>query len=156
MPWNGGWVCRGTGPQAPSPGRDALEGKGPHRRPQRWLGRRLEGVAEAVGGGYCRLQTPLMLALGVMGTVAGLRLGALEAGGGVPPFQCIPAPFRPTPCKATMSSPDGERVNPLRSTFVWLQCNGELAYAKNIRPKTHPPPSTPPPYRRPLHAAGAG
>ena len=37
-------------------GRDASEGKGPHRRPQRRLGRRLEEVAKAVGGGYCRLQ----------------------------------------------------------------------------------------------------
>ena len=31
-------------------GRDALEGEGPQRRPQRPLGRRLEDVAEAVGG----------------------------------------------------------------------------------------------------------
>ena len=36
--------------------------KGPHRRPQRRLGRRLEEVAKAVGGGYCRLQMPLRLA----------------------------------------------------------------------------------------------
>ena len=51
----------------------------------------LEGVAEVVGGGYCRLQMPLKLALGVRGTVAGHRLGALEGGGGdLPPFHCIP------------------------------------------------------------------
>ena len=31
-------------------GRDVVEGKGPQRRPQRRLGRRLEGVAIAVGG----------------------------------------------------------------------------------------------------------
>ena len=37
--------------------RDALEGKGPQRGAQQRLGRRLEEVAEAVGGGYCRLQT---------------------------------------------------------------------------------------------------
>ena len=43
----------------PPPPRDALEGKGPRRR--------LEEVAEAVGGGYCRLQMPLRLALGVKG-----------------------------------------------------------------------------------------
>ena len=61
-------------------GRDALEGEGPHRRPQQPLGRRLEEVAEAVGGGYCRLQMPLKPALGVRGTVAGHRLGALEGG----------------------------------------------------------------------------
>ena len=73
---------------------DAFEGKGPRRRPQRRLGRRLEEVAEAVGGGHCRLRMPLKPALGVRGTVAGHRLGALEGGGrGVspPPPKCIPA-----------------------------------------------------------------
>ena len=52
---------------------------------------RLEEVAKAVGGGYCRLQMPLSLALGVRETVAGHRLGALRAGT-PPPVQCIPAP----------------------------------------------------------------
>ena len=33
-------------------GRGALEGKGPLRRPQNWWDRRLEEVAQAVGGGY--------------------------------------------------------------------------------------------------------
>ena len=33
-----------------------------------------------MGGGYCRLQMPLKLALGVRGTVAGHRLGALAGG----------------------------------------------------------------------------
>ena len=71
-------------------GRGASEGKGPQRRPQRRLGRRLEEVAKAVGGGYCRLQLPLRLALGVRGTVAGHRQGALEGGWSPPPFQCLP------------------------------------------------------------------
>ena len=35
-----------------------------------------------VRGGFCRLQMPLKLALGVRETVAGHRLGALEGGGG--------------------------------------------------------------------------
>ena len=46
-------------------------------------------VAEAVGGGYCRLQMPLKLAVGIRETVAGHRLGALEGGVTPPPFQCI-------------------------------------------------------------------
>ena len=63
--------------------RDASEGKGPQRRPQKQLdSRQLEGVAEAVGGGYCRLQMPLKLAPGVRGIVPGHRLGALEGEGG--------------------------------------------------------------------------
>ena len=71
--------------------RDALEGKAAYRRRERRTGRRLEEVSKAVGGGYCRLQMPLRLALGVRGTVAGRRLGALEGGGGyLPPFQCSP------------------------------------------------------------------
>ena len=75
---------------------DGLEGKGPQRRPPKPLDRRLEEVAEAVGGSYCRLQMPLSLALGVRETVARHRLGAFQGGGGVtPPLQCIPAP--PTP-----------------------------------------------------------
>ena len=67
-------------------GRDALEGKGPHRRPQKRLDRRLEEVAEAVGDGYCRLQMPSKLAVAVRGTVAVRRLGALEGGGGTSPL----------------------------------------------------------------------
>ena len=51
------------------------------RRPQK----RLEEVVKAVGGGYCRLQIPLKPALGVRGTVAGHRLGALEGGVGYLP-----------------------------------------------------------------------
>ena len=66
-------------------GRDALEGKGPPRRRQKWLGGRLEEVAKTVGSGYCRLQMPLKLALAVRGTVAGRRLGAPEGGETSPP-----------------------------------------------------------------------
>ena len=77
--------------------RDALEGKGPQRRPQRRLDRRLEAVAKAVGGGYCRLQMPLRPALGVRGTVAGRRLGALGKGGGVPPPPPMHLAPRPPP-----------------------------------------------------------
>ena len=80
--WSGGTGGGGgLGISGPIP-RDASEGKGPQRRPQKRLGRRLEEVAKAFGGGYCRLQMPLRLAFGVRGTVAGHRLGALEGGGG--------------------------------------------------------------------------
>ena len=47
---------------APTPTMDALEGKGPQRRPQKRVGQRLEEVAKAVGGGYCRVRMPLSLA----------------------------------------------------------------------------------------------
>ena len=69
--------------------RDAVGGKGPRRRPQRRLDRRLEEVVKAVGGGYCRLEMPPKLALAVRETVAGHRLGALEGGGG-PSFPMHP------------------------------------------------------------------
>ena len=49
-------------------------------------------VAKSVGGGHCRLQTPLKLALGVRGTVAGRRLGALE---GAPPMHPLGRGYRP-------------------------------------------------------------
>ena len=62
----------------PPPTRDALEGKRPQRRPQQPLGRRLEEVAKAVGGGYCRLQMSVQVALGVRETLAWHRLGPLE------------------------------------------------------------------------------
>ena len=62
------------------------------RRPRSsWAGgwRRLP---KRFGGGYCRLQMPLRLALGVRGTVGGRKLGASEGGGGPPPpLQCISA-----------------------------------------------------------------
>ena len=54
--------------------------EGTQRRPRRRLDRRLEEVAEAIGGGCCRLQLPWKPALGVTGTVAGHMLGALEGG----------------------------------------------------------------------------
>ena len=87
-------------PTVPPPS-DALEGKGPERLPQRRLKRRLEEVAKAVGGGYCRLQMSLKPALGVRGTVAGHRLDALEGGGGVPP----PFPMHPPPPVCPRVSP---------------------------------------------------
>ena len=41
-------------PTCSVPYRSAFAGKGLQRRSQKWLHRRLEGVAEVVGGGYCR------------------------------------------------------------------------------------------------------
>ena len=81
-------------PPPPPPPRAALEGKGPQRRPHRRLRRRLEEVAKAVEGGYCRLQMPLKPALAVRGTLAGHRLGALEGGGLHPPIPKHPCPPR--------------------------------------------------------------
>ena len=65
--------------------REGVEGKGPQRGPQKRIDRRLEEVAEAVGGGYCRLRMPLKLALGVRGTVAGCWLCGGGDGGSPPP-----------------------------------------------------------------------
>ena len=88
----------------PSP-RDASEGKGPQSWSQKRLDRRLEEVAQAVGGGYCRLQTPLELALGVRKTVAGRRLGSLEGGVYSNAFLPPPPPFPPAPrCTSVVSS----------------------------------------------------
>ena len=96
-------------PRSTPEGRDASEGKGPQGGAQERLDRRLEEVAKAVGGGYCRLQMPLSLGPAVRGTVAGHRLGALEGGEGVPP----PLPMHPclrgggggrrVPCPAHMA-----------------------------------------------------
>ena len=84
---------RPAGERAVRSRRRARTGKGPQRRPQKRVDRRLQEVAIAVGGGYCRLQMPLRLALAVRETVAGRRLGALEGGGGKPlPFSCNPPP----------------------------------------------------------------
>ena len=69
-------VCTHCTPTA----KDALEGKRPQRRSQRRLDGRSEAVAKAVGGGYCRLHTPLKLALAVRAAVAGHRLSALDTG----------------------------------------------------------------------------
>ena len=85
------WPKNGSNP----PARDALEGEGPQRRPQKPLDRRSEEVSKAVGGGYCQLEMSLRLALGVRETVAGHRLGALAGGRYLPPFQCIPHPRPP-------------------------------------------------------------
>ena len=77
--------------------RDALDGKGPQRRPQKRLNGRLEEVAKSVGGGYCRLQMPLKRHLASGRQWLGIGSAPWsEAGGGVSPpapFQCTPAPL---------------------------------------------------------------
>ena len=62
--------------------------QGRQRRLRKRLGRRLEEVAKAVGGCYCRLQMPLRLAVAVRETVARHSLGALEGKGTYPPPPC--------------------------------------------------------------------
>ena len=71
-----------SGEEAASTGRGGASGaapplKGPQRRPQKPLDRRLKEVAKAVESGYCWLQMPFKLALGIRETVAGHSLGAL-------------------------------------------------------------------------------
>ena len=101
-------MCLGHGPllSEPPPGGGGgmhLTGKGPQRRPQRRLGRRLEEVAEAVGGGYCRLQMPLNLHL----PSGRQRLGVCWTPwrGGGRPFQCIPPPGGGGGLFGTLASP---------------------------------------------------
>ena len=69
-------------------------------------------VRQAVGGGcqngYGRLQMPLRLALGVRGTVAGHRLGALEGGGG--------GGVTSNPSNASLGGGQGEGQNQLFSS----------------------------------------
>ena len=83
----------GLNPRGPRHGCIRKGGGGARRRPQQRLDRRLEEVAKAVGGGYCRLQMPLSLALAARDTVAGHRLGALERGGGG--VTSLPLPTHP-------------------------------------------------------------
>ena len=60
---------------------------------------------------------PLRQALGVSGTVAGHRLGALEGGGGTPPpFQSIPAPPPPPTSLLEEPTPDAHHI------FTWMTC----------------------------------
>ena len=89
-------ALHGVGPR----GRDPLEGKGPHRLPQKRVDKRLEEVAKAVGGNYCRLQMPLSLAFAVREAVAGRRHGALEGGGGG-----ISSPLPMHPCLRGSTTP---------------------------------------------------
>ena len=100
-------------PPPPPPPRDALEGKGPRRPPQRRLDRRLEEVAKAFGGGDCQLHMPLRLAFGVRGTVAGHGPAPWRGGGGghPPPFQCIPAPLPLLP-ELTLITPTPPHPSP--------------------------------------------
>ena len=98
------------------------EGEGPQRR----LDRRLEEVAEAVGGGYCRLQMPLRLALCVRGTVAGCWWGALEGGGGLPPSPSNASP--PPPSSASPQVRNATRLSEARVIYASLQRSIALLY----------------------------
>ena len=98
-PWQG-LLLRGSwgvgGSNAPPPPRDALEGRGPQRRPKERLDRRLQGVAKAVGGGSCRLQMPLgpaipfMVSEGNHQKMVGAARESLQerGGGGAGPQKC--------------------------------------------------------------------
>ena len=130
---------------------------------QQRLGRRLEEVAEAVGGGYCRLQMPLRPALGVRGTVAGHRLGALGGGGGgtcppvtqgvpappshrgylPPPFQCIPRSRRRSGSSrgSCGSTTRRRRRRRSRSTWSWWRSWTRSWRASSRRPRRWPGPT---------------
>ena len=99
--------------QPPPPAaRDALEEKGPQRRSQQRLDRRLEEVAKAVGGGYCRLQMLGGPWLGIGWAPWRGRAGNLPP---LPTHPCPPPPAPPAedptmgavglPCSALSQSP---------------------------------------------------
>ena len=82
--WGGSRLQRQGVSGLGGPGRDALEGQGSQRRLQKRSDRRLEEVAKAVGGGYCRLQMPLKLALAIGGQWLGIGWApSRRRGGGV-------------------------------------------------------------------------
>ena len=80
-------------PLCPAP-RVAVEGKGPRRRRQNRLDRRLEEASKAVRGGYCRLQMPLSWHLASGRQWLGIGWAPGREGGlplTPPPPHCIPA-----------------------------------------------------------------
>ena len=132
------WQLRGAGESTTLVGRDALEGKGPQRRPQGRLDRRLEEVPKRLGGGYCRLQMPLRLAFGVRETVPGRRLSALEGGNpGIPMHPCWRGYPTPTHPSGTQERQGSHR---LRQSAAAMSSGTHIPF----RPSTlsHPSPNT--------------
>ena len=88
-----------------------------------------EEVAEAVGGGYCRLQMPLKLALAVRETVAGRRLGALEGGGGglggTPPLLPVHPCPSPLVCNCSNNALESDRT---ASAFIKTVAGAESGH----------------------------
>ena len=74
------------------------KGEGPQRQPQRRLDRRLAKVAKAVGGGYCRLQMPLKVALGSQRDSGWAQAGRPGRGGGGNPHPLPVHPCQPGLC----------------------------------------------------------
>ena len=107
--------------------------KGPRRWPQKRLGRRLEEVAEAVGGGYCRLQMPLRLALAVRESCRRRR--------------CIPAPFiaghstRSLGGGGRLQSAARSGVSHARNGISWnAHVQGPTPSGADLRRRSGPPP----------------
>ena len=137
----GHWTAMWPGPGAVVEGpraeehegttRDALEGKGSQRRSKKRLDRRLGEVAKAVGGGYCRLQMPLKLALGVREQWLGVGWAPWEGGEVPPPLPMHPweQPLCPTPHPTRAPHLQGGRTTatrcrPAPRLFAALKCGG--------------------------------
>ena len=85
----------------------------------------MEAVVKSVGGGYCRLQMPLSLALAIRGTVAGHRLSALEGEGDnppPPPSDASPPPPNPTPAPSLPPSLPPPPQTPPKMWGMWDSC----------------------------------
>ena len=128
--WGSGWgISRG-----------ALEGEGPQRRPQQRLGRRLEEVAKAVGGGYCRLLNAVEPGAWRQGD-SGWAPWSGGGGGTAPPFQCISW----GPGRSRLLSP------PPRAAAPHPLAPGPTAHPRSWTPSAGGPCSSPrsaPPSRR--------
>ena len=107
------------------------KGKGPQMRFQKRSDRRLEEVAKAVGGRYCRLQMPLSLAVAIGGGGEWLHIGWAPGreGGVTPSFQCIAVPTSPP----TLHQPPHCPQNPSIPSYARLGDSEAQTCARRLR-----------------------
>ena len=125
-------------PCGPGP-RDVLDGQGPWRRLRTPSGRRLEASTKAVGGGHCRLQMPLGLAVVVRARAAWHRLGPWSGGGGgfgTRPWWLALGGGEGHPSNASLPGPEGSAGTQRLSRDQTLFIRGG---GGSFGSETHPP-----------------